>query len=169
MWSSRSRGEGKKDSPSTLLPPPDRVWALIWACHAQQTFSSTTARKCTWDLGGRGCFCDGWVKQLTEKVKVWQKGNGEMCFDLSVYGSTAKENPAEQHLSNERIPCERCRDALVCTGTDNVMLKASNPTFYFCKDTFSTTDCNEEKYFSTLKVSVFSSFKKTKQAFSKLT
>lgn len=139
---------------------------LIWACHAQQTSSSTTGRKLAWGLEGRGCFGDGWVKQLTGKVKVWQKGNGEMCFDLTVHGSTAKENPAEQCLSNERILCERCRDALVCT--DNVMLKASNPMFYFCKDTFCTTGCNEEKCFSTLKVSGFSSFKKMKQAFSKL-
>lgn len=114
----------------------------------------------SWALEGRGCFCDGQVKQLTGKVEVWQKGSGEMCFDLIVYGSTAKENTAHQCLSNERILCETRRDGLVCPVTDNGKLTASNPMFYFCKDTFSTADCHEEKYFSILKVPVFSSLKK---------
>lgn len=168
MWGISNRGEGLTFLSSFSLFLTVLLLKLIWDCRAQQTFSSRTGRKLTWGLEGRGCFCGGWVKQLTGKVKVWQKGSREMCFGLTVYGTTAKENTAQQHLRDERIQCERCRDALVCTVTDNVMLTVSNPTLYFCKDTFSTTDCNEEKHFFTLKLCVFSSVKKTKQVFSKL-
>lgn len=136
--------------------------------HAQQTFSSTPGRKLTWRLEGRGCFCDGWVKQLTGEVKVWQKGKGERCALTSLFTGAQPRKIQLSSTGAMRGPLVRDRDGLVCTVRDNGVLTASNPTFYFCKDASSTTVCHEEKCFSTLKVSAFSSFKKTKQTFSKL-
>lgn len=128
-------------------------------------FFSMSRRKLTLGLKRRGCFPAGLVSWYSsqKRSRCGVRTMVRCAFGLAVYETTAKENMAQQHLRNKRIPCNRCRDALVCTATDNacvfswdVVLMVSNSTLCFCKDICSTTDSNQGKAFFTLKLFAFS-------------